>query len=496
MSGQIPALSSAEDLDVNTDRGSDDVTPFSEPDQRSATQRKRMLMTADAGALCFGMTAAFTAQFALRRVPSYIMIEHFALFLVSVPGFVIGTGINRLYQARANERLIDEVQNVVRAAGLGFTFMVAMAFAVQYKDLSRLWVMALAISTVGALLVERRIARSVFNRLRARGRMTRRIVIVGTDPHAIGLLHTYQRNPHLGYSVVGFVGSDDLGERGGVNVLGRIEDLAGVLAATDSVGVVVSLSAVESDDVNALTRRLTDAGYHVALSSSLRDIDVTRLRPQHIDGQTLIYVEPVIRGGWRSIAKRAFDMSLAGVLLLITSPLMLAAMVAIRIDSPGPVFFRQTRVGKDGREFNIIKLRTMTVDAEARKQELAALNEMDGGLFKVTHDPRITRVGSLLRKLSIDELPQLFLVMSGTMSMVGPRPALPDEVAQWDETVRERLRVLPGLTGMWQVSGRSGTSFEQYKRLDLSYVDNWSLAHDVEICLRTIRVVLTGRGAA
>ena len=496
MSEHTTALSSAEDSNVNTDQASDVDTPFSEADRRSATKLKRMLMTADACALGFGSAATFAAQFMLRRVPSYIMVEHLALFLASIPGFAIGAGINRMYQARANERKIDEAQNLLRATGLGFAVMLAIAFAVQYKDLSRLWVVTLMVTTVGLLLIERRIARSVFNRLRARGQLTRRIVIVGTDPHAIGLLHTYQRNPHLGYTVVGFVGGDDLGKRGGVDVLGRIEDLASVLAETNSVGVVVSLSAVESDDVNALTRRLTDAGYHVALSSSLRDIDVTRLRPQNIDGQTMIYVEPVIRGGWRSIAKRAFDVSLAGTLLLITSPLMLAAMIAIRLDSPGPVFFRQRRVGKDGREFSIIKLRTMTVDAEARKQELAALNEMDGGLFKVTHDPRITRVGCVLRKLSIDELPQLFLVLSGTMSMVGPRPALPDEVAQWDDLVRERLRVLPGLTGMWQVSGRSGTSFEQYKRLDLSYVDNWSLAHDLDICVRTVRVVLTGRGAA
>jgi lipopolysaccharide/colanic/teichoic acid biosynthesis glycosyltransferase len=171
-------------------------------------------------------------------------------------------------------------------------------------------------------------------------------------------------------------------------------------------------------------------------------------------------------------------------------------MVAIRIDSRGPIFFRQTRVGKNGEHFTVIKLRTMVVDAEARKASLQELNEADGALFKMKNDPRVTRVGRLLRKLSIDELPQLWCVLEGTMSMVGPRPALPDEVAQWDAEVVERLRVLPGLTGMWQVSGRSDSSFETYKRLDMYYVDNWSLRHDAVICAKTVRVVVSGRGAA
>ena len=187
---------------------------------------------------------------------------------------------------------------------------------------------------------------------------------------------------------------------------------------------------------------------------------------------------------------------LASSILVLSAPILLAAMIAIRLDSRGPVFFEQVRVGRHGETFRLVKLRTMVADAEERKADLTHLNEADGALFKIKEDPRITRVGHLLRKLSIDELPQLFNVLQGTMSMVGPRPALPDEVAKWDDEVVERLRVLPGLTGMWQVWGRSDTSFETYKRLDLYYVDNWSLAHDLRICLRTVGVVVTGRGAA
>jgi lipopolysaccharide/colanic/teichoic acid biosynthesis glycosyltransferase len=191
-----------------------------------------------------------------------------------------------------------------------------------------------------------------------------------------------------------------------------------------------------------------------------------------------------------------FDLSLASTVLVLSAPILLAAIIAVRIDSRGPVFFKQIRVGRHGETFSVIKLRTMVADAEERKADLAHLNEADGALFKIREDPRITKVGRVLGKLSIDELPQLFNVLQGTMSMVGPRPALPNEFGEWDDEVVQRLRVLPGLTGMWQVWGRSDTSFETYKRLDLYYVDNWSLAHDLRIGAKAVGVVLTGRGAA
>jgi exopolysaccharide biosynthesis polyprenyl glycosylphosphotransferase len=321
-------------------------------------------------------------------------------------------------------------------------------------------------------------------------------VIVGTDAHAIGLLHTIQRNPDLGYHVVGFVGDADLGERGGVSVLGTYADLEQIIQATDSVGVMVSLSSVSDTLVNTMTRRLTDGGYHVALSSSLRDIDVTRIRPQHLGGRTLIYVEPTIRNGWRAAAKRTFDITISLVALVVTIPIVAVVALANLLKSPGPVFFRQIRVGLDGKHFEMVKLRTMVVDAEARKAELMDQNESDGALFKIRHDPRITPIGRILRKLSLDELPQFWNVLRGEMSVVGPRPALPDEVDKWPSDAHDRLRVLPGITGMWQVSGRSDTSFDEYKRLDLYYVDNWSLVHDLTIVAKTFGAVATSRGAS
>jgi exopolysaccharide biosynthesis polyprenyl glycosylphosphotransferase len=208
-----------------------------------------------------------------------------------------------------------------------------------------------------------------------------------------------------------------------------------------------------------------------------------------------MYLEPRRPVGWRSAAKRAFDLVLTSLGLLLVTPIAALMSVAIKLDSRGPVIFRQTRVGRDGRPFDVWKFRTMCVDAEAKIEELRALNETDGPLFKMKEDPRVTRVGRLLRKTSIDELPQLVNVLRGEMSLVGPRPALPAELLHWDPQLHARLRVKPGITGMWQVSGRSDASFEAYSRLDLYYVDNWSLMDDLTILAKTIPTVLFGRGA-
>ena len=462
----------------------------------SAKSLKVRLMMADIAAVLVGALVASVLQRLLHPVPKFIVQDHLLLLLCCLPLFIGGATVSRLYQARANERPAEEWGNIVKAVGILIGGMVLLAFVIQYQGLSRFWVIALAVATTVALIIEREIARRVFARLREQGRLRRPIVIVGTDAHAVRLLHTFQRRPDLGYEVLGFIGPDDIGDRGGVKVLGKIDEIEKILLEQGANGVVVSPSSVHDLDTNALTRRLTDLGYHVALSSNLRDIDMNRLRPQQFDGYAVLYIEPVIRHGWRPVAKRVFDVTTACLVLVLTLPVLLVAMIATRLQGQGPLFFRQERIGAGGRPFTMTKLRTMVVDAESRRDELLDLNEMDGPLFKIADDPRITPVGRVLRKLSIDELPQLVSVVRGSMSMVGPRPALPAEAELWDEQVTERLRVLPGITGMWQVSGRSSTSFEDYKRLDLYYVDNWSLTHDVRICAKTVGVVLSRRGAA
>ena len=209
----------------------------------------------------------------------------------------------------------------------------------------------------------------------------------------------------------------------------------------------------------------------------------------------MMYIEPVRRDGWRPRAKRMFDFLAALVTLAFITPVLLLAGLALKLTSPGPIFFRQQRVGRDGELFEMIKLRTMVIDAEAQLDDLLHLNETDGPLFKIKDDPRITRVGAFLRRTSLDELPQLINVLKGEMSLVGPRPALPREVAGWDTSLHNRLRVQPGITGMWQVAGRTEESHDStYAQLDLYYVDNWTIVTDLAILARTVPVVLKRRG--
>lgn len=462
---------------------------------RPATLR-RLQIGADAVAIAIGYAAAFVVQGWLRPLPTSIRVAHLVLAVAIVPVWLLLLGINQLYAARAVERASEEIRRLLVSGAITTGALVAIGFVLKYDLLSRLMVGLLFVGVTTALVVERWITRRVFAWLRSSGRIRRRVAVIGTDPYAIGLVHAIDRRPSLGYEVVGFIGDDELGQRAGRTVLAPLDDAVEALRRHGCNGAIVSIASLAPERLNRLTRALGDHGFHVAVSTGLHDIDLARMRPQDLDGQTLVYVEPRIRTGWRRHAKRTFDVSVAALALTFAAPVLVVTAALIKLDSPGPVFFRQLRVGRDGALFPMLKLRTMYVDAEARRAALLEQNEADGPLFKIEHDPRITRVGRVLRRLSIDEVPQFWNVLCGSMSIVGPRPALPDEVVAWDPDLHDRLRVLPGITGMWQVSGRSGTTFEEYRRLDLYYVDNWSLRHDVRIVARTFGAVLLQRGAS
>ncbi len=478
--------------------GEHPVESFSEPTSgsvRSNPRRlRRRLIASDVLAIVVGVVAATTVQQLLNPVTQDILMEEALLGLVIVPVWILMMGANQLFLARAISRFGEELRRLMTAGLMAIGFLLAVSFGAQYGSLSRLWVGLLLICVTSSLAVSRLVARRVFNNLRREGRISRPVIIVGTGTDAISLLHAAQRRPDLGYEVLGFTG-DDTGARGGLEVLGTVEETPEVVRRTGATGVVLSVGSLDPAMVNRLTRVLTDEGCHVTLSSSLHDIDISRTRSQTIDGRLMIYIEPTNRSRTHLMLKRAFDLTIASLVLLLALPIMLIAAVAIKLDSRGAVLFRQVRVGKDGVPFEILKFRSMCDGAEALQADLAELNERSGPLFKVTCDPRVTRVGRFLRKTSIDELPQLWNVIRGEMSIVGPRPALPAESEQWTPDLRDRLRVLPGITGMWQVSGRAEADFEIYRRLDLYYVDNWSLTHDVRILLKTIFVVFAGRGA-
>jgi exopolysaccharide biosynthesis polyprenyl glycosylphosphotransferase len=282
-------------------------------------------------------------------------------------------------------------------------------------------------------------------------------------------------------------------------VLGSDPAIPSILAAIDeSDADAVAVSAgvqLHPQTLRHLGWELAARNVGLIMAPALTDIAGPRIHTQQVAGLPLIHVTtPTLEGGQR-VAKRLFDVTVSGLLIVCTFPLMALIALAVKLDSRGPVLFRQERVGIEGATFKMLKFRSMVVDAESRLGTLAAQNEGSGVLFKMKKDPRVTRVGGFLRRYSLDEVPQLLNVFAGSMSLVGPRPPLPREVEAYEHDVRRRLLVKPGLTGLWQVSGRSDLSWQDSVRLDLYYVENWSLAGDLVILLRTARAVFQSTGA-
>jgi len=278
--------------------------------------------------------------------------------------------------------------------------------------------------------------------------------------------------------------------------LGTIDDTLDVARATEAGTVVLSAADLGPNRTAELVHALSRDGRRVEVVTGVHGVGNHRLQARRSQSGAVLTVAPVSRFTWREPVKRMIDVVLSSMLLLLCAPLLGMAALAIRVsDGPG-VLFRQVRIGRDGQMFTVLKFRTMVCDAEQQLDKLMRHNEAAGPMFKMRDDPRVTKVGRILRGTSIDELPQLVNVLRGDMSLVGPRPALPREVAQWDERLLERLRVRPGITGPWQVHGRFTASLDDYERLDVGYVDNWTLLGDLRLLLLTVPAVLGGDGAA
>jgi exopolysaccharide biosynthesis polyprenyl glycosylphosphotransferase len=327
---------------------------------------------------------------------------------------------------------------------------------------------------------------------RRQGHYLRDVVVVGTKGEGADLVDLMQCHPDLGFRVVGVAGDPVEAEHHGLGKLWltNAEDAPSLVGPDGATGVVIAAGDLSHHVLNDLVRRLQQRQAHIHLSSGVRGIDYRRLRALPLAHEPLFYVEPTGLRRSQLVIKRGIDLVGSLLALILLSPVLLALAVAIKLNDRGPVFFRQIRVGRNGRLFRCVKFRTMVVDAEAKLAELQTTNERSGPLFKMEHDPRVTKVGKFLRDTSLDELPQLFNVVSADMSLVGPRPALPDEVARFDEGLLARTRVRPGITGLWQVEARDNPSFAAYRRLDLFYVDNWSVALDIVVLLATVEQVL------
>jgi exopolysaccharide biosynthesis polyprenyl glycosylphosphotransferase len=439
------------------------------------------------------VVGAFILAYDVRFVLSDTVGEAFTFELYLRTGFVVAVfavillvlqGLGDLDRQRSWPTRLRAVTSAVSTGTV-------LAFVVMFDEdqrLSRAWLAIGWSLSVVAITVWRMLAPAAYLAIRRRLAPRRRVVVVGANL----LGQELARELALRYDVVGYVdnGSDvpDL-ER---PLLGAIADLETIVRSGAVDEVVIALPGERREQVDRVVARGFGRQVEVKVVAELGEQLPRHLEVGRFGSRPYIGFAPVARVTW---LKRAVDLALALIAFAAGAVVLAAIAVAIKLDSPGPVLYRQRRVGKDGIEFDMLKFRSMRLDADRMLEQLSALNEATGPLFKIRRDPRVTRVGKILRRYSLDELPQLLNVLRGEMSLVGPRPPLPGEVLKYEEWQTARLRARPGMTGLWQVSGRSEVPFNDMVRLDIHYVRNWSLGLDLEIILRTIPAVVANRGA-
>lgn len=462
----------------------------------------RRLVIADLAVGLVAGLAAFGLRFGPQPTPynqAYV-----ALSALLPLAFVAALAANRGYDRRYLFVGTEEYQRVLRAGMVLTATCAVVAYALEVRLARGYVLIAVPLATVACLMV-RFAVRKRLHRARRYGACTRRVIVVGHEYAVAEVTRQLRREHYHGFQVVGAClarhrAGTRAGRRGGligdVPVYGALDGVAAAVrsAAADTV-IVLSCPELDGYALRRLAWQLERDDVDLIVASALLDVAGARTTIRPVDGLPMLHVEHPSLSGARRLVKAAFDRTGAVLLILGLSPLLAAVALAVCADSAGPVLFRQIRVGKDGRTFPMVKFRTMYVNAEDRLAELRHRNEYDGVLFKMHNDPRVTRVGRWLRRLSLDELPQLFNVLGGTMSLVGPRPPLPAEVAVYPADMHRRLAVRPGMTGLWQVSGRSDLPWEEAVRLDLRYVENWTLSLDLVILLRTVTAVWRGAGA-
>jgi exopolysaccharide biosynthesis polyprenyl glycosylphosphotransferase len=410
-------------------------------------------------------------------------------------GWTVTVWLQGLYRPRARLSVRSEAAAVLRATVLLAVVSLSVLFLARVPDLSRLLLVILFGSQAVMAIIGRIWLRHLFEWLRSRGFNRRFVLIAGANESAQDFADRIERHREMGLQVIGHLAGPD-GVMAGITrpVLGRLDEIEEVLHGRVVDEVAVCLPPEAWDRVEPLTRLCEEEGKIVRIPLDGRGPRITGGQAEEFDGLTVL---SLVYGPDRAIAlalKRVGDVALAALGLVLLSPLLLLVALWIRRVDGSPVIFRQTRIGLHGRKFELLKFRTMVAGAEEMVTELEELNEVRGRAFKVTDDPRLTRTGRFLRRSSIDELPQLWNVLRGEMSLVGPRPPLPREVDGYDVWHRRRLSMKPGITGLWQVSARHHPDFDHWVEMDLEYIDRWSLWLDFTIMLRTVPAVLVHPG--
>ena len=467
----------------------------------------RFYRTAQIIADVAALAAAIVLAYFLRQAsPGFEQAHDLSANLLSgIWAFALGWLIAIIYWDGYNPRFISSgtemysriIHATISAAGIS-----GVVIYLAKIELSRVFFVLFFMIGPVFLLVSRFVVRRVINRLRTAGRLRSRAVLVGSIPHVDAIARTLMRERWLGYSIEGAITpKNDPRQRSrlGIPVVGHTDDLTTIVRAQrPTVLLFTAGSNLSTEEFRRLAWEFEDDDLEVIVVPTMSEIASDRVMMRPVAGLPLVHLDPPRAQASLRWSKRLFDVVSTAVGLVVISPLLLAVALAVKLGDGGPVFFKQQRVGQNGELFNFLKFRSMVVNAEEVRAKMLEQQAHDRGnavMFKMADDPRITKVGRVLRRYSLDELPQLVNVLKGDMSLVGPRPALPSEVASYDFDARRRLSVRPGITGLWQVSGRSDLSWDETVRLDLFYVDNWSFTQDISILVRTVRAVLASDGA-
>jgi exopolysaccharide biosynthesis polyprenyl glycosylphosphotransferase len=455
---------------------------------------RQALVIDGAVALAAGLLALRSRFDHHGHVPAGYIALTFALPFAWIACVALARG----YEARVIGTGADEFRRIINA-GIALTGAVAILSYATTARVARGYVVVAMPCVVALDLVARYWLRKRLHRLRAQGGCMRRAVAVGHPKDVEALINELRREPYHGLSVVavclaGTGGAEDSLQ--GVPVHGGLDHVMPAVRQSDADTVaVLACPEMNGVELRKLAWELEKTDTDLCLAPALLDVAGPRTSIRSAAGLPLLYMDHPDLTGIRQAVKSLFDRLAAFSALFVLTPLFLVIAVAIKLGDGGPVLFRQVRVGRNGRPFHVYKFRTMVQNAEQQKTRLEGLNEGNGVLFKIKDDPRVTKAGTWLRRFSLDELPQLINVLVGQMSLVGPRPALPEEAAKYGDYVRRRLAVRPGITGLWQVSGRSDLAWEEAVRLDLRYVENWSFALDLQILWKTWSAVIRAHGA-
>jgi len=452
----------------------------------------RWVALTDALSVAFALMLAHWARFGFHAPDS-----HFLTVLIGTPLLMVLLVYPafHLYDAYRYTPA-EEFRRIILAVSLGLGAVVALAFSSK-SDFSRMWLALSWAFSIVAALGSRRLWHKRIGRRRMSGALAFPTLVVGTNAEARHLVELMQL-PSFGFRPIGMVtteAGDPEVTDADYPVLGSVDELRDVIRELGVECVFVAASALSAREMGFVAKAVRLEGVEVRITATLPEVLSSRVAVQTLGGVTALSLRPVRLTGTQAVVKRAFDVAVASLCVLILSPVMALLAIAVKVTSSGPIFYRHTRVGQRGRPFTMMKFRTMREGADEMVDDLREQRGVDDLMFKLSDDPRVTRMGRFLRKWSLDELPQLFNVIRGEMSLVGPRPPLPREVTHYEDWQFDRLEVPPGISGLWQVSGRSDLSFDDCVRLDLFYIENWSLAYDLYILAKTIPVLISSRGA-